>query len=310
MEQDNPWKEVVEEFLEGFLFTFFPSIYREIDFSKGYEFLEQELEQIAVESETGNRIVDKLVKVFRRDGAEKWLLIHIEIQGYAQENFPERMYVYNYRIFDKFGKDVVSLALLTDDNPNFRPREYRRALWGCNVLLEYPMVKSIDFRERWAELEASSNPFAIIVAAFLKTLETEGNVQERYSWKKKLLLSLYERGMERETILKIYRFIDWIMKLPKELNKELYDQVKTAKEIKTMPYISTAERIGMEKGLAQGLATILEIKFGKAGQQLVQRAYQVEDVETLQKLMAKVKRVKSLPRAKKLFDEIEPPVAN
>jgi len=310
MEQDSPWKEVVEDLLEDFLFTFFPEVYKEIDFSKGCEFLDKELQQIIPISETGKRIVDKLVKVYLHDGAEKRLLIHIEIQGYKQDEFPERMYVYNYRIFDKFRKDVVSLALLTDDNPDFRPSEYRRSRLGCNLIFEFPMVKIIDYRERWAELENSTNPFALVIAAFLKTLETEGNVQERYSWKKKLLLSLYERGMQREMILKIYKFIDWMMKLPKELNDELYKQVKAAKETPTMPYITTAERIGMEKGLAQGLAAMLEMKFGKPGQRLGQRAYQVEDIDTLQKLMAKVKRIKSLPSAKKMFDEIESPVAN
>jgi len=310
MEQDSPWKEILEELFEDFLFTFFPDIYREIDFSKGYVFLDNELQQIMPISETGKRIVDKLVKVYLLNGSEKWLLIHIEIQGYEQDEFPERMYIYNYRIFDKFRKDVVSLALLTDDKPNFRPNEYRRSLWGCNVLFEYPVIKIIDYREHWAELENSTNPFVMIVAAFLKTLENEGNVQERYSWKKKLLLSLYERGMQREMILKIYKFIDWMMKLPKELNNALYEQVKAAKEIKTMPYITTAERIGMEKGLAQGLAAMLEMKFRKAGQRLGRRAYQVQDIDTLQKMMAELKRIKSLPKAKKLFDEIESPVAN
>ncbi len=95
MEQDSPWKEVLEELFEDFVENFFPQIYQESDFSKGYEFLDQELQQIAVSSETGKRVVDKLVKVYLIDGSEKWLLIHIEIQGYEQEEFPERMYTYN-----------------------------------------------------------------------------------------------------------------------------------------------------------------------------------------------------------------------
>jgi hypothetical protein len=53
-----------------------------------------------------------------------------------------------------------------------------------------------------------------------------------------------------------------------------------------------------------------EIKFGKAGQQLGERAYQIENVEALQMLMTKLKRVKSLPKAKRVFDEIESPAAN
>jgi hypothetical protein len=127
MEHDSAWKEVLENLFEDFLLFFFPHIHQEIDFSKGYDFLDKELQQIIRDSKTGTRIVDNLVKVFLIDGSEKWLLIHIEIQGYEQEEFPERMYVYNYRIFDKFRKEVASLALLTDDNPKFRPTEYRRA---------------------------------------------------------------------------------------------------------------------------------------------------------------------------------------
>jgi hypothetical protein len=41
--------------------------------------------------------MDKLVKVFLRDGSEKWLLIHIEIHGYRESDFPKRVYHCNYR---------------------------------------------------------------------------------------------------------------------------------------------------------------------------------------------------------------------
>ncbi|MFQ5630407.1 MAG: hypothetical protein ACE5I1_16675 [bacterium] len=98
MDYDSAWKEVLEKLFEEFLAFFFPSVHEQIDFSKGYAFLEQELRQIAVPSETGKRVVDKLVKVFLRDSSEKWLLIHIEIQGYEEAAFPERMFIYYYRI--------------------------------------------------------------------------------------------------------------------------------------------------------------------------------------------------------------------
>lgn len=176
-------------------------------------------------------------------------------------------------------------------------------------MFQYPVTKVIDYRDRWAELEGSSKPFAIIVSAYLKTLETEGNVQERYRWKKHFLLELYQRGMKREVILKVYKFVDWIMFLPKELNKEIHAAVKSIEEAQKMPYITTAEQIGREEGLAQGLAAILEIKFGEAGQRLGERAYQIEDFETLKNMMTKLKGIKSLPEAEKLFDEIELPVS-
>jgi hypothetical protein len=323
MEHDSPWKEVVEDLFEAFLSFFFPHVHKAIDFSKGYQFLERELQQIVKTSKTGRRFADKLVKVYLKNGSERWLLIHLEIQGYKDKKFPERMYIYNYRIFDKFRKTVISLALLTDDDPRFRPNEYRRSNLGCEVSFRYPLVKVIDYRDRVAELEASSHPFAIIVLAFLKTLETEGNVQERYRWKKHFLLELYTRGMKRETILAIYKFIDWVMELPEKLDTKIYHEIKTTKEAKAMPHITTAERIGLEKGLEKGLergmekgqkaamqqaiATVILAKFGKPGRPLIERSRQVASLKILERMLARLAKSQNLSEAAKVLDEIELP---
>jgi len=308
MEQDNTWKDVVEELFEAFLFFFFPDIHKDIDFAKGYAFLDKELQQITGDSETGGRVADKLAKVRLVDGTDGWLLIHFEIQGYVQKVFPERMFVYNYRIFDKYRKEVISLAILTDDNPNFRPNEYRRARWGFEISCRYPIIKLLDYRDRWAELETSSQPFAIIVMAFLKTLETEGNVQERYTWKKRFLLELYQRGLNRETILAVYKFIDWVMKLSKELNTKLVAEIQDTEETKKMSYITTAERMGIEKSMStvhQAIALAFKAKFGETGQPLIERVYRLKRLESLQTLLEKLSYSQSLPEAEKVFDEIE-----
>ncbi len=308
MEQDSPWKDVVEDLFEAFLFFFFPDIHKDIDFSKGYQFLDKELQKIIKSSKTGKRYADKLVKVYLLDGSEKWLLIHIEIQGYQEEEFPKRMFVYNYRIVDKFQREVVSLALLTDDNPSFRPNEYRHSRWGCEMPFRYPLIKIIDYREHWAELEASSHPFAIIVRAYLKTLETKGNVRERYTWKKHFLLELYHRGMKRETLVAIQKFIDWIMELPDKLEEEINKEIETIAEA-TMPHLTSAQRIDRKKGLVQGIDSILKVKFGEAGKPLRERAndmlYKIKPWETFQELLEKLLYVQSLSEAEKLFDEVE-----
>ncbi|CCI04735.1 hypothetical protein MICAC_5930021 [Microcystis aeruginosa PCC 9443] len=46
---------------------------------------------------TKKRFADKLYKVWLLSGEEVWILIHIEIQSQWEENFPQRMYIYNYR---------------------------------------------------------------------------------------------------------------------------------------------------------------------------------------------------------------------
>jgi len=66
------------------------------------------------EAELGRRLVDKLVKVWRKDGGEVWVLSHIEVQGEEETDFAERMYVYNYRIFDRYRHQVASLTVLAD----------------------------------------------------------------------------------------------------------------------------------------------------------------------------------------------------
>jgi len=90
MKQDSSWRRILDKLLPQFLAFFFPEIHRAIDFAKGFEFLDKELQKILPrEDDTGKRVVDKLVKVFLRKGGAKWLLIHIEIQGYRERAFPK-----------------------------------------------------------------------------------------------------------------------------------------------------------------------------------------------------------------------------
>src|SRR5205823_299662 len=118
---DTPWKEALDRYFPLFLAFFFPAIAREIDWARGYEALDKELQQIVREAELGRRLVDKLFKVWRTDGREGWVYIHVEVQGQEEADFAERVFVYYYRLFDRFGKAVVSLAVLSDDRPGWRP---------------------------------------------------------------------------------------------------------------------------------------------------------------------------------------------
>ena len=159
---DEGWKEVIETFFPPFLQFFFPRIAEGLDLDRGYVFLDKELGRISRKGLSGRR-VDKLVRVYRKDGGEQWLLVHIEVQGYAQQvgEFERRMYVYNYRIFDRYSKDVVSLAVLTDEEAGFRPEAYRFEFGDFRLGMVFPVVKLLDYRERWEALEQSTNPFSV-----------------------------------------------------------------------------------------------------------------------------------------------------
>ena len=103
------------------------------------------------------------MKVWRKGGDEIWVLVHVEVQASEEGAFTQRMFVYNYRIFDRYKRPVASLAILTDDRPSWRPDRYGYAIWGCEMGLRFPVAKLTDYAKRWPELEQSDNPFASAV---------------------------------------------------------------------------------------------------------------------------------------------------
>ena len=112
---------------------------------KGFEFLDQELLTIIRGTKNGRILVDRLIRVYLREGSEVWVLIHIEVHGRVNPQFPERMYVYSYRIYDKYSVKVASFAILTDSNPIWKPTDFSYKLFGCEVMLKFPIVKILDY---------------------------------------------------------------------------------------------------------------------------------------------------------------------
>jgi predicted transposase/invertase (TIGR01784 family) len=114
------------------------------------------------------------------------------------------------------------------------------------------MIKLLDYLSHWAELEASQNPFAIVVMAHLKTKETRNDAVARKEWKFKLTRLLYERGYERQDIINLFRFIDWILELPEDLKRSFRDELEAYERERQMPYVTSIERMGIEQGIEQG----------------------------------------------------------
>lgn len=69
-------------------------------------------------------MVDKLAQVYLKNGAATWLLIHIEVQGRPPRGFNERMYIYHYRIFDRYRVPVMSLAVVFNTGQRARFGHY------------------------------------------------------------------------------------------------------------------------------------------------------------------------------------------
>jgi len=258
-DHDSPWKEALEGWFPEFLALLFPAVHAGIDWSRGHRFLDKELQQIVRDAETGRRYADKLVGVHRLDGQPAWVLVHVEVQGEAEAGFAERMFVYNHRIRDAHAVPVASLAVLADTDAGFRPERFSDALWGCVIDFRFPVAKLLDWStpERWAELEASDNVFALVVMAQIRAKASK-DAETLRAWKFRLIRLMYDRGYARETILELFRIIDWMIRLPAAVEAAFRHDLYAFEESKQMPYMTSVERAGIEKGLKQGLEQGLE----------------------------------------------------
>lgn len=127
-------------------------------------------------------------------------------------------------VFASYSGKIVGLAVLGDDCLNWRSKPYEDELWGCKTTFNFPMVKLLDYEPRWAELEASMNPFAIVVMAHLKTKSTKEDLRSRKEWKFLLARRLFEEGFERQDIMELFLFLDWLMELPSERRREFKNE--------------------------------------------------------------------------------------
>ncbi|MEO5372231.1 MAG: DUF4351 domain-containing protein [Magnetococcus sp. DMHC-1] len=289
-EYDSPWKEILRTYLKDFMGFFLPEAHADIDWQRTPEFLDKELDRITREAESGNRRVDLLVKVWLLDGDELWVLIHVEIQGNRDPHFEERMFTCQYRAFDLYKRPVVSLAILADEEGSWRPSTFGYQMWGSEVRFRFNAIKLLDYLSRLDILESSTNPFAIVTLVHLTGKQTKNQPEERFKQKIRITRMLYERGFSRQQIVDLFRFIDWVLSLPEELDNQYWENLSNCEENRKMRYITSVERIGHKRGMIEGqqkeaasmLLRLMRRKFGQTPDWVVEKVTtaSLERIET------------------------------
>jgi len=199
---DQLWKGMIEEVFDDLLRFIFPGADQVFDMQRGFEFLDKELNEMYPEPDKGpdTRFVDKLVKVFRLDGHEEWLLVHIEVQGHADKQFPERMFRYYYRIFDRYQQPITAIAIFTGPNGSNMPDRYTYHFLGTSLSYQYNTFCITDPADE--ALAGHENPFALVVLAAKKAL-LAGKIPEKALLDQKLLVARLLLGKEQYTRKKI-----------------------------------------------------------------------------------------------------------
>ena len=195
------------------------------------DFLDTELRRFSRGNTAPHRLADLLVKVHRKTGEEELLYCHVEVQGHRDDTFELRLLQYAYRILDRLGQLPVTLAVLTDTVPGFRPDGHYRLepIPGNSLTLEYRVVKLFDLEGRvataLAEYESHQggklNLFAAVVDVHLRMQQKRrtGNWRDdrfRFELKRRLTEDVVDRyRQDARMAADILRFLNWLIALPR-----------------------------------------------------------------------------------------------
>ena len=297
---DLAWKEALTAWLPDFLALFLPQAHEAIDWSQPIEFLESEVRRLGRGLKGQGRRADVVAKVHLRSGGPTLLVIHVEVQSQKDGTIALRMRLYYHRLFDRHQCPILSILVLGDPSPEWRPSQHESEFAGCYSVVRFPVIKLWDWRDRLAELEALRNPFALVVAAHLAVLETRPDQPARVQRALRLCRLMAGHGYSRDEVYRLFDILDSMMAMTDELHEVFEGEVARLEEDLEMALISPTAVRRFKKGLQEGRvegfqegrvddrrASILEFcqaRFGTAPEGLEAALEALSDLATLKRL--------------------------
>lgn len=258
---DALWKSILETVFGEFLLFFYPNARQLFDFSKGFVYLDKELDLLFPPDDgaKGVRYVDKLVKVFLKDGREQYILVHVEVQSQKGKNDLEaRMFQYFYRVKDKYGVPITAIAILADGNMNYRPSAYVEEFLDTQLVYRFGTYKIIEQDE--AVLRANPNPFAVCVLTSLLAIKNRNIDDEQLKdIKHDLYSEMVNRRMAKEKRKGIYDFLTYFVRFQdtemfRIFEKELLENQGKGITMGTTEYLlGKAKKEGKLEGKLEGV---------------------------------------------------------
>ena len=256
---DELLKGAFEEYFVDFLRFLYPDADQVFDLSRAIQFMDKELLAIAPDRERreGRRIADLLAKVHLRDGGERWILLHTEIEGGSGDDFAYRMFQYHYRILDRYRVAVESIAVFTGGRGQPRPAVYHHQTLDTQIHFKYRVYHIYDHSEQ--ELLSMNNIFALIVLACQKA-QLEGKVAESELGHGRLTIAkaLLSHQIEHDRIIGFLVFLkNFIYVTDREINRIFEDHIIQLTggniDMGIIEIVKRQEReLGLEKGLEKG----------------------------------------------------------
>ncbi|GAA5233453.1 hypothetical protein GCM10025795_17170 [Verticiella sediminum] len=198
---------------------------------------------------------------------------------------------------------MIHVAVLTRSAAHAPRLAFRdaplRAVAG-SAGMAFAVLHLLAWRERRDELlgMARHNPFAVVVLTEIDSAAA-GGPETRLARKTRLLRLLYEYTYGEADVNRLFTFIDGVLTLPRAQARRFNETVDAIEKEYDVAYVTSVERIGIEKGLEQGrgegrheglrqaLSSQLERRFGPLPPAARERV-QTASVDTLQAWLLRV----------------------
>lgn len=278
---DILWKGMLEEVFDDLLRFVFPKADQVFDMKRGFEFLDKELAEMypkpGKKSET--KFVDKLVKVYQKDGSEEWVLCHVEVQGKDDPTFAKRMFKYYCRIFDRFDKPMTAIAIFTGKDGKKLPSMYVRRYEGAELTYKYNTLCILDYEDR--RLAVSKNPFALVMLAAKKALLRGKNLDD-VLLKEKLAIAklLIKRGFSEEKTEAILSFLHNYVRFVKPETNRIFEKEldRITGKVNTMGIIEQVKQIKLDEAREEGREEARKEEKVQVVKRLLARAFSSKEI--------------------------------
>lgn len=252
---DALWKSAIEDLVEDFLHFFYEKYVELIDWSHPVEFLDKELDRLFPNSGIKQRRGDKLLKVRFKDNQLCYFLIHVEVQGYDDKDFPKRMFQCYYRLKEKHNLPVTALVIYTNSSSKHHYLQFQEAFLDTELIYRFPTFVLKDVNP--SELSKSNNPFAIVLETAWYSLNKIKLLDEDlFQLKLRLARNLFQKGFKKKKIEHLLNFITYYMPFERGENFLKFENA-ISKKHQTMgireTIINHFKEVAREEGLAEGI---------------------------------------------------------
>jgi len=179
------------------------------------------------------------------------ILVHVEPQAYVQKDFNGRMFIYFSRLYEKYRRKILPVAVFSYDQVRDEPDSFALGFTFLDVL-RFRYARLELKKLSWRDYLVSDNPVA---AALLSKMGF--SPEEKVQVKLEFMRMLARLKLDPARTELIGGFFETYLKLNRQEEEEFYRELgkMDQREVEVIMQITTSwHEKGREEGIAQGIA--------------------------------------------------------